>query len=182
MSWIQVVHFKGSRKRLMLESWNFFSSSSDISDMLCLILMSGRTKYDFWITGFGLIPSSWFNSRSVTVLSIDSGKWEHKVTLNIWPCLLGYMGWLWSCPFAPLLQISYNWIDSRNEKEMSNHGHCCNFVTTERGKPYVRSFSFLAILMCNIFDLSFFGSNSSGMRKIGIYCCEITSISAKVQW
>lgn len=32
----------------MLESWNFFSSSSDISDMLCLILMSGRTKYDFW--------------------------------------------------------------------------------------------------------------------------------------
>lgn len=44
---VKVVHFKGSRKRLMLESWNFFSSSSDISDMLCLILMSGRTKYDF---------------------------------------------------------------------------------------------------------------------------------------
>lgn len=45
---MQVVHFKGSRKRLMLESWNFFSSSgSDISDMLCLILKSGRTKYDF---------------------------------------------------------------------------------------------------------------------------------------
>ncbi|KAH7519595.1 hypothetical protein FEM48_Zijuj08G0053600 [Ziziphus jujuba var. spinosa] len=43
---VKVVHFKGSRKRLMLESWNFFSSS-DISDMLCLILMSGRTKYDF---------------------------------------------------------------------------------------------------------------------------------------
>ncbi|KAI8545338.1 hypothetical protein RHMOL_Rhmol07G0032500 [Rhododendron molle] len=44
----QVVHFKGSRKRLMLESWNFLnSSSSDISDMLCLILKSGRTKYDF---------------------------------------------------------------------------------------------------------------------------------------
>ncbi|XP_062077953.1 uncharacterized protein LOC133782634 [Humulus lupulus] len=44
---VKVVHFKGSRKRLMLESWNFFSSSSDISDMLCLVLMSGRTKYDF---------------------------------------------------------------------------------------------------------------------------------------
>ncbi|KAK9266965.1 hypothetical protein L1049_012634 [Liquidambar formosana] len=44
---VKVVHFKGSRKRLMLESWNFFSSSSNISDMLCLILMSGRTKYDF---------------------------------------------------------------------------------------------------------------------------------------
>ncbi|XWS35678.1 hypothetical protein CRYUN_Cryun20dG0017000 [Craigia yunnanensis] len=41
------VHFKGSRKRLMLEAWNFFSSSADISDMLCLILKSGRTKYDF---------------------------------------------------------------------------------------------------------------------------------------
>ncbi|CAN0889831.1 hypothetical protein LINGRAHAP2_LOCUS16176, partial [Linum grandiflorum] len=44
---VKVVHFKGSRKRLMLESWNKFNSSSDISDMLCLILMSGRTKYDF---------------------------------------------------------------------------------------------------------------------------------------
>ncbi|XP_031280665.1 uncharacterized protein LOC116139128 isoform X2 [Pistacia vera] len=44
---VKVVHFKGSRKRLMLESWNFLSSSSDISDMLCLILASGRTKYDF---------------------------------------------------------------------------------------------------------------------------------------
>ncbi|KAF8028397.1 hypothetical protein BT93_E1108 [Corymbia citriodora subsp. variegata] len=44
---VKVVHFKGSRKRLMLESWNFFSSSSDIADMLCLILSSGRTKYDF---------------------------------------------------------------------------------------------------------------------------------------
>ncbi|KAJ4828941.1 hypothetical protein Tsubulata_047963, partial [Turnera subulata] len=44
---VKVVHFKGSRKRLMLESWNFFESSSDISDMLCLILSSGRTKYDF---------------------------------------------------------------------------------------------------------------------------------------
>lgn len=44
---VKVVHYKGSRKRLMLESWNFFSSSPDISDMLCLILSSGRTKYDF---------------------------------------------------------------------------------------------------------------------------------------
>ncbi|KAL3829566.1 hypothetical protein ACJIZ3_018368 [Penstemon smallii] len=44
---VKVVHFKGSRKRLMLESWNYFLSSSDISDMLCLILKSGRTKYDF---------------------------------------------------------------------------------------------------------------------------------------
>uniref|UniRef100_A0A803PG08 tRNA (adenine(58)-N(1))-methyltransferase non-catalytic subunit TRM6 n=1 Tax=Cannabis sativa TaxID=3483 RepID=A0A803PG08_CANSA len=45
---VKVVHFKGSRKRLMLESWNFFSSSSsDLSDMLCLVLKSGRTKYDF---------------------------------------------------------------------------------------------------------------------------------------
>ncbi|KAK4748026.1 hypothetical protein SAY87_014612 [Trapa incisa] len=44
---VKVVHFKGSRKRLMLESWNFYSSTADISDMLCLILSSGRTKYDF---------------------------------------------------------------------------------------------------------------------------------------
>ncbi|WCJ22875.1 hypothetical protein M5689_004940 [Euphorbia peplus] len=44
---VKVVHFKGSRKRLMLESWNFFNSTSDICDMLCLILMSGRIKYDF---------------------------------------------------------------------------------------------------------------------------------------
>ncbi|XP_057963905.1 uncharacterized protein LOC131155031 isoform X2 [Malania oleifera] len=44
---VKVVHFKGSRKRLMLESWNFFSSSFDISDTLCLILKSGRMKYDF---------------------------------------------------------------------------------------------------------------------------------------
>ncbi|XP_068656036.1 uncharacterized protein [Aristolochia californica] len=46
---IKVVHFKGSRKRLMLESWNYFNSSasSEFSDMLCLILKSGRTKYDF---------------------------------------------------------------------------------------------------------------------------------------
>ncbi|KAL0379667.1 UNVERIFIED_CONTAM: hypothetical protein Sangu_0031000 [Sesamum angustifolium] len=44
---VKVVHFKGSRKRLMLESWNFFSSYSDLSDTLCLILKSGRTKYDF---------------------------------------------------------------------------------------------------------------------------------------
>lgn len=43
----QVVHFKGSRKRLMLESWDFYTSTGDISDMLCLILSSGRTKYDF---------------------------------------------------------------------------------------------------------------------------------------
>ncbi|KAI3989911.1 hypothetical protein MKX01_040881 [Papaver californicum] len=44
---IKVVHFKGSRKRLMLESWNFYNSSPSpsIPDMLCLILMSGRTKY-----------------------------------------------------------------------------------------------------------------------------------------
>uniref|UniRef100_A0A7N0TD47 Uncharacterized protein n=1 Tax=Kalanchoe fedtschenkoi TaxID=63787 RepID=A0A7N0TD47_KALFE len=44
---VKVVHFKGSRKRLMLESWNFYQSSTSIPDMLCLILMSGRTKYDF---------------------------------------------------------------------------------------------------------------------------------------
>lgn len=45
---VKVIHFKGSRKRLMLESWNFLNSnSSDVSDMLCLILKSGRTKYDF---------------------------------------------------------------------------------------------------------------------------------------
>ncbi|AET05144.1 hypothetical protein MTR_8g102040 [Medicago truncatula] len=44
---VKVVHFKGSRKRLMLESWNFYSSTPDIADMLCLILGSGRTKYDF---------------------------------------------------------------------------------------------------------------------------------------
>ncbi|XP_012572815.1 uncharacterized protein [Cicer arietinum] len=44
---VKVVHFKGSRKRLMLESWNFYSSTLDTADMLCLILGSGRTKYDF---------------------------------------------------------------------------------------------------------------------------------------
>ncbi|KAI4354857.1 hypothetical protein L6164_003686 [Bauhinia variegata] len=44
---VKVVHFKGSRKRLMLESWNFYSSSPKMADMLCLILASGRTKYDF---------------------------------------------------------------------------------------------------------------------------------------
>ncbi|KAL6494074.1 hypothetical protein OROGR_031983 [Orobanche gracilis] len=45
---VKVIHFKGSRKRLMVESWNFFSSSpNNLSDMLCLILKSGRTKYDF---------------------------------------------------------------------------------------------------------------------------------------
>ncbi|XP_031493591.1 uncharacterized protein LOC116259805 isoform X2 [Nymphaea colorata] len=43
---VKIIHFKGSRKRLMLESWNFFNSSSpvDFSDMMCLILKSGRTK------------------------------------------------------------------------------------------------------------------------------------------
>ncbi|RRT34662.1 hypothetical protein B296_00052821 [Ensete ventricosum] len=44
---VQVVHFKGSRKRLMLESWGFYNSTSNMSDMLCLVLESGRTKYDF---------------------------------------------------------------------------------------------------------------------------------------
>ncbi|XP_010559113.1 PREDICTED: uncharacterized protein LOC104827614 [Tarenaya hassleriana] len=44
---VKVVHFKGSRKRLMLEAWNFYSATSNISDMLCLVLGSGRTKYDF---------------------------------------------------------------------------------------------------------------------------------------
>ncbi|KAG6427976.1 hypothetical protein SASPL_112224 [Salvia splendens] len=44
---VKVVHFKGSRKRLMLEAWNFLSTSSNLPDMLCLILRSGRTKYDF---------------------------------------------------------------------------------------------------------------------------------------
>lgn len=46
----QVVHFKGLRKRLMLEAWNFFQSSLNLDDMLCLVLGSGRTKYDFWTT------------------------------------------------------------------------------------------------------------------------------------
>ncbi|KAK3133969.1 hypothetical protein QOZ80_6AG0543400 [Eleusine coracana subsp. coracana] len=44
---VKVVHFKGSRKRLMLEAWNFFNATSVLSDTLCLILKSGRTKYDF---------------------------------------------------------------------------------------------------------------------------------------
>ncbi|KAL9234786.1 hypothetical protein vseg_009613 [Gypsophila vaccaria] len=44
---VKVVHFKGSRKRLMLEAWNFYNLSSNMDDMLCLILASGRTKYDF---------------------------------------------------------------------------------------------------------------------------------------
>ncbi|KAJ7962174.1 Nucleotide-diphospho-sugar transferase [Quillaja saponaria] len=43
---VKVVHFKGSRKCLMRECWNFFSSHPDIADMLCLILGSERTKYD----------------------------------------------------------------------------------------------------------------------------------------
>uniref|UniRef100_A0A0A9CTE3 Nucleotide-diphospho-sugar transferase domain-containing protein n=1 Tax=Arundo donax TaxID=35708 RepID=A0A0A9CTE3_ARUDO len=44
---VKVVHFKGSRKRLMLEAWKFYDSTSVLSDTLCLILKSGRTKYDF---------------------------------------------------------------------------------------------------------------------------------------
>ncbi|KAL6565823.1 hypothetical protein OROHE_004878 [Orobanche hederae] len=44
---VKVVHFKGSRKRLMLEAWNYLLSSSNLPDTLCLILGSGRTKYDF---------------------------------------------------------------------------------------------------------------------------------------
>ncbi|KAL1223599.1 hypothetical protein V5N11_019335 [Cardamine amara subsp. amara] len=44
---VKVVHFKGSRKRLMLEAWNFYKSTLNIPDMLCLVLGSGRTKYDF---------------------------------------------------------------------------------------------------------------------------------------
>lgn len=45
---VKVIHFKGSRKRLMLEAWNFFNSHPiDFSDMMCLILKSGRVKYDF---------------------------------------------------------------------------------------------------------------------------------------
>ncbi|CAA7050702.1 unnamed protein product [Microthlaspi erraticum] len=44
---VKIVHFKGSRKRLMLEAWNFYKSTSNIADMLCLVLGSGRTKYDF---------------------------------------------------------------------------------------------------------------------------------------
>lgn len=44
---VKVVHFKGSRKRLMLEAWNMYNSTHNIDDMLCLVLASGRTKYDF---------------------------------------------------------------------------------------------------------------------------------------
>ncbi|CAN8318553.1 unnamed protein product [Cochlearia groenlandica] len=44
---VKIVHFKGSRKRLMLEAWNFYKSTTNIPDMLCLVLGSGRTKYDF---------------------------------------------------------------------------------------------------------------------------------------
>lgn len=45
---VKVIHFKGSRKRLMMESWNFFNSHPvGFSDMMCLILKSGRAKYDF---------------------------------------------------------------------------------------------------------------------------------------
>ncbi|KAH7289249.1 hypothetical protein KP509_31G066300 [Ceratopteris richardii] len=44
---VKVIHFKGSRKRLMLEAWNEFIQSGSLVDMQCLILKSGRTKYDF---------------------------------------------------------------------------------------------------------------------------------------
>eukprot|EP00250_Pteridium_aquilinum_P000396 c10434_g1_i1 orf=101-1312(+) len=45
---VKVLHFKGSRKRLMIEAWNFFKGSGrSLLDMECLILRSGRTKYDF---------------------------------------------------------------------------------------------------------------------------------------
>ncbi|KAL1543419.1 hypothetical protein AAHA92_20395 [Salvia divinorum] len=44
---VKVIHFKGSRKRLMLEAWNYYLSSHNLPDMLCLILRSGRAKYDF---------------------------------------------------------------------------------------------------------------------------------------
>lgn len=51
MAWffVQVLHFKGSRKRLMIEAWNFLKhNNGSVSDMKCLILSSGRAKYDFW--------------------------------------------------------------------------------------------------------------------------------------
>lgn len=45
---VKVLHFKGSRKRLMIEAWNFYKQSqTGLSDMKCLVLSSGRTKYDF---------------------------------------------------------------------------------------------------------------------------------------
>ncbi|MCO5551707.1 hypothetical protein L7F22_005211 [Adiantum nelumboides] len=45
---VKVLHFKGSRKRLMVEAWNLFmQSGGSLLDMQCLILRSGRTKYDF---------------------------------------------------------------------------------------------------------------------------------------
>ncbi|KAK8935591.1 hypothetical protein KSP39_PZI013658 [Platanthera zijinensis] len=44
---VQVLHFKGSRKRLMLESWNYYNKTLSMPNMMCLILRSGRTKYDF---------------------------------------------------------------------------------------------------------------------------------------
>lgn len=45
---VKVLHFKGSRKRLMIEAWNLFKHlGKSYSDMKCLILKSGRTKYDF---------------------------------------------------------------------------------------------------------------------------------------
>ncbi|KAJ7540992.1 hypothetical protein O6H91_10G040000 [Diphasiastrum complanatum] len=48
---VKVLHFKGSRKRVMLEAWKFYKEKSlprtDFSDMKCLVLGSGRAKYDF---------------------------------------------------------------------------------------------------------------------------------------
>ncbi|KAI5054828.1 hypothetical protein GOP47_0029973 [Adiantum capillus-veneris] len=45
---VKVLHFKGSRKRLMLEAWNLFiQSGGSLLDMECLILRSGRTNFSF---------------------------------------------------------------------------------------------------------------------------------------
>ncbi|KAF8369818.1 hypothetical protein HHK36_032160 [Tetracentron sinense] len=74
---------KGSRKRLMLESWNLFNSSaySDISDMLCLILKSGRTKT---ISRHGSAPGSSSSNlvKRQAHFNQEGTRWEFSLQLS----------------------------------------------------------------------------------------------------
>ncbi|XP_002968395.2 uncharacterized protein LOC9631181 [Selaginella moellendorffii] len=48
---VKAIHFKGSRKRLMLEAWDSHkhqvAATKDLLPLQCFVLKSGRSKYDF---------------------------------------------------------------------------------------------------------------------------------------
>ncbi|XP_024400491.1 uncharacterized protein [Physcomitrium patens] len=46
---VKVLHFKGRRKRLMIQAWYFYKKQGvlDFYKMKCLVLKSGRSKYDY---------------------------------------------------------------------------------------------------------------------------------------